>query len=102
MVIKAVISMLQTALPMCGDGPCHRVFKAFYPGDKAEQKRTIEYVEKVANSMKCGFLIAARDIFTAKVSGTFNRPNPQKSDNMLHNDWQDCDYPCGLLADSHR
>lgn len=72
-VIKAVISMLQTALSMGGDGPFRCVFKALYPGDKEEKKRAIDYVEKVANSTKCGFLMAAREIFTAKVSGTFNR-----------------------------
>lgn len=72
-VIKAVISMLQTSLSMGGDGPCRCVFKALYPGDKEEKKRAIDYVEKVANSTKCGFLMAAREIFTSKVSGTFNR-----------------------------
>ncbi|KAH9321467.1 hypothetical protein KI387_016106, partial [Taxus chinensis] len=72
-VIKAVIAMLQTAFHTCGDAPYRRIFKALYPGDKEEQKRAVEYVEKIANSTKCGFLTAAKDIFTAKVSGMFNR-----------------------------
>ncbi|XP_057852719.2 ATP-dependent DNA helicase SRS2-like protein At4g25120 isoform X1 [Cryptomeria japonica] len=72
-VIKAVIAMLQTAFHTFGDAPYRRVFKALYPGAKEDQKRAVDYVEKVAKSTKCGFFAAAHDIFTAKVSGMFNR-----------------------------
>lgn len=37
------------------------------------QFQVVEYVEKISYARKCGFLLAARDIFSAKISGTFKR-----------------------------
>ncbi|KAJ7536016.1 hypothetical protein O6H91_12G053800 [Diphasiastrum complanatum] len=72
-VIKYVIALLWSSLAKCDDIYCKRAIKALYAGDKAEIKKVVEYVEKLANSMKCPFLQAARNIFTAKISGTFSR-----------------------------
>ncbi|KAJ4839959.1 hypothetical protein Tsubulata_047349 [Turnera subulata] len=72
-VVKAIISMLRTALPGCDDGPYRVVFKALLPFEKEEKKRVIEHIEKISTCRKCSFLSAAMDIFSAKISGTFKR-----------------------------
>ncbi|XP_078148491.1 P-loop containing nucleoside triphosphate hydrolases superfamily protein [Carex rostrata] len=72
-VIKAILAILKTTLAGCDDGPSRQAFKALFPGDKEEKKKVVEYVEKISYARKCGFLLAARDIFSAKISGTFKR-----------------------------
>ncbi|KAH6771248.1 P-loop containing nucleoside triphosphate hydrolases superfamily protein [Perilla frutescens var. hirtella] len=72
-VIRAIISMLSTALPGCDDGPFRRVFKALLPFDKEEKKKVIEHIDKVMTVRKCSFTSAACDIFRSKISGTFKR-----------------------------
>ncbi|KAM4076960.1 hypothetical protein ACJW30_12G103600 [Castanea mollissima] len=72
-VVKAIIAMLQTTLPACDDGPYRRVFKALLPFEKEEKKRVIDYIDKISTIRKCSFILAASDIFSAKISGTFKR-----------------------------
>ncbi|XP_042505125.1 ATP-dependent DNA helicase SRS2-like protein At4g25120 isoform X2 [Macadamia integrifolia] len=72
-VIKAIMAMLRTTLPDCDDGPFRQVFKALLPCDKEEKKRVINYVDKICTTRRCSFISAARDIFAAKISGTFKR-----------------------------
>ncbi|KAK9993881.1 hypothetical protein SO802_023584 [Lithocarpus litseifolius] len=72
-VVKAIIAMLQTTLPACDDGPYRRVFKALLPFEKEEKKRVIDYIDKISTIRKCSFILAASDIFSAKLSGTFKR-----------------------------
>ncbi|KAG9439935.1 hypothetical protein H6P81_020100 [Aristolochia fimbriata] len=72
-VIKAILSMLRTALPGCEDGPFRLSFKALLPCEKDEKKMVINYIDKISISGKCSFISAASDIFGAKVSGTFKR-----------------------------
>ncbi|OMO52269.1 DNA helicase, UvrD/REP type [Corchorus olitorius] len=72
-VVRAIISMLKTALPACDDDPYRKVFKALLPFDKDEKKRVIQHVEKITTYRKCSFISAASDIFYAKISGTFKR-----------------------------
>lgn len=72
-VVKAIIAMLRTALPGSDDDSFRRVFKALLPSEKEEKKKVIEHIEKVSTIRKSSFISAARDIFSAKVSGTFKR-----------------------------
>ncbi|KAG5558243.1 hypothetical protein RHGRI_008244 [Rhododendron griersonianum] len=72
-VVRAIIAMLQTTLPECDDGPFRRVFKALLPFEKEEKKKVIGHIDKVSTVRRSSFISAARDIFTAKVSGTFKR-----------------------------
>ncbi|KAE9612123.1 putative DNA helicase [Lupinus albus] len=72
-VVRTIIAMLQTALPGCDDGSYSRVFKALLPLDKDEKQRVIDHINKISTVRKCSFLSAARDIFGAKISGTFKR-----------------------------
>ncbi|KAL4284134.1 hypothetical protein GQ457_16G026180 [Hibiscus cannabinus] len=72
-VVRAIIAMLKTALPACDDSLYHKVFKALLPFEKEEKKRVIEHIEKITACRKCSFISAARDIFNAKISGTFKR-----------------------------
>ncbi|CAM6107427.1 unnamed protein product [Calypogeia fissa] len=72
-VIKTVTALLWTAIPGRKDIFLKRVFKALYCGDKSETKKVLEYVEKIAKSKACDFHQAAVEIFSAKISGTFNR-----------------------------
>ncbi|XP_012090522.1 ATP-dependent DNA helicase SRS2-like protein At4g25120 isoform X2 [Jatropha curcas] len=72
-VVKAIIAMLKTTLPGCDDGPYRQVFKAMLPFEKDERKRVIDHIDKISTVRKCGFISAANDIFSAKISGTFKR-----------------------------
>ncbi|XP_010318187.2 ATP-dependent DNA helicase SRS2-like protein At4g25120 isoform X1 [Solanum lycopersicum] len=72
-VVKGIIAMLRTTLPGSDDGSFRRVFKALLPSEKEEKMKVIEYIEKVSTVRKSSFISAARDIFSAKVSGTFKR-----------------------------
>ncbi|KAJ4778517.1 ATP-dependent DNA helicase PcrA [Rhynchospora pubera] len=72
-IIKAILAIVKCTLAVCDDGPSRQAFKAFFPGDKEERKMVVQYVEKISYARKCGFLLAARDIFSAKISGTFKR-----------------------------
>ncbi|KAF6152987.1 hypothetical protein GIB67_021592 [Kingdonia uniflora] len=72
-VIKAIIAMLRTTLLCCDDGPFRQSFKALLPCEKEEKKRVVDYIDKISTSRKCSFISAARDIFVAKISGTFKR-----------------------------
>ncbi|XP_015581831.2 ATP-dependent DNA helicase SRS2-like protein At4g25120 isoform X1 [Ricinus communis] len=72
-VVKAIIAMLRTALPKCDDGPYRQAFKALLPFEKDEKKRVVDHVEKILTIRKCSFISAAKDIFSAKISGTFKR-----------------------------
>ncbi|CAI0449701.1 unnamed protein product, partial [Linum tenue] len=73
-VVKAIIAMLRTTIPGCDDDGAYRqVFKALLPFDKEEKKMVIGHIDKISITRKCPFVSAARDIFTAKVSGTFKR-----------------------------
>ncbi|XP_059300266.1 ATP-dependent DNA helicase SRS2-like protein At4g25120 [Lycium ferocissimum] len=72
-VVRAIIAMLRTTLPGSDDGSFRRVFKALLPSEKEEKKKVIEHIEKVSTVRKSSFISAARDIFSAKVSGTFKR-----------------------------
>ncbi|XP_058207484.1 ATP-dependent DNA helicase SRS2-like protein At4g25120 isoform X2 [Rhododendron vialii] len=72
-VVRAIIAMLQTTLPECDDGPFRCVFKALLPFEKEEKKKVIGHIDKVSTVRRSSFISAARDIFTAKVSGTFKR-----------------------------
>ncbi|CAK8571971.1 unnamed protein product [Lathyrus sativus] len=72
-VVKTIIAMLRTALPGCDDDSYSRVFKALLPFEKDMKKRVIDHISKISTSRKCSFLSAARDIFSAKISGTFKR-----------------------------
>ncbi|KAK4572461.1 hypothetical protein RGQ29_030770 [Quercus rubra] len=72
-VVKAIIAMLQTTFPACDDGPYRRVFKALLPFEKEEKKRVIDYIDKISTIRKCSYILAASDIFSAKLSGTFKR-----------------------------
>ncbi|KAK7268670.1 hypothetical protein RIF29_21376 [Crotalaria pallida] len=72
-VVRTIIAMLQTALPGCDDGSYSRVFKALLPFEKDQKKRVIDHITKISTVRKCSFLVAASDIFSAKVSGTFKR-----------------------------
>lgn len=72
-VIKAIMAILRTAVPGCDDSPFRQAFKALLPSDKEEKKKVVDYVEKISTVRKCSFASAARDIFGAKVSGTFKR-----------------------------
>ncbi|XP_042408624.1 ATP-dependent DNA helicase SRS2-like protein At4g25120 isoform X1 [Zingiber officinale] len=72
-VIKAIMALLRTTLPDCDDGPFRLAFKALFPGDNEEKKLVVDYVERISSARQCSFLAAAKDIFHAKVSGTFKR-----------------------------
>ncbi|KAL3650379.1 hypothetical protein CASFOL_006782 [Castilleja foliolosa] len=72
-VVRAIIAMLSTTLPGCDDGDFRRVFKALLPFDKEEKKKVILHIDKVLTVRKCSFILAASDIFSAKISGTFKR-----------------------------
>ncbi|KAK4363511.1 hypothetical protein RND71_018752 [Anisodus tanguticus] len=72
-VVRAIIAMLRTTLPGSDDGSYRRVFKALLPSEKEEKQKVIEHIEKVSTVRKSSFISAARDIFSAKVSGTFKR-----------------------------
>ncbi|XP_072983888.1 ATP-dependent DNA helicase SRS2-like protein At4g25120 [Typha latifolia] len=72
-VIKSIMAILRTTMPWYDDGPSRQAFKALLPGDKEEKKKVVDYVEKISLARKCSFLSAARDIFNAKISGTFKR-----------------------------
>ncbi|XP_020095441.1 ATP-dependent DNA helicase SRS2-like protein At4g25120 isoform X2 [Ananas comosus] len=72
-VIKAIMAILKTTLPERDDGPSRQAFKALLPCEKDEKKKFIEYVEKISLARNCSFLSAAKDIFSAKISGTFKR-----------------------------
>ncbi|KAJ3678702.1 hypothetical protein LUZ60_002505 [Juncus effusus] len=72
-VIKAIIAILKSTFKGCYVGPSRQAFKALFPSDKDEKKKVVDYIEKISTARKCGFLEAARDIFTAKISGTFKR-----------------------------
>ncbi|XP_078437664.1 P-loop containing nucleoside triphosphate hydrolases superfamily protein [Wolffia australiana] len=72
-VVRAVISILRTALPQCGNGPFRQAFKALLLCEKEVKKKIIDYVEKIASARNVPFLSAASDIFGAKISGTFKR-----------------------------
>ncbi|CAN4123464.1 unnamed protein product [Withania somnifera] len=72
-VVRAIIAMLRTTLPGSDDGSFRRVFKALLPSEKEEKRKVIEHIEKVSTVRRCSFISAARDIFSAKVSGTFKR-----------------------------
>ncbi|XP_074583383.1 ATP-dependent DNA helicase SRS2-like protein At4g25120 isoform X2 [Curcuma longa] len=72
-VIKAIMALLRTTLPDCDDGPFRLAFKALFPGDNEEKKLVVDYVERISSARKCSFLAVAKDIFLAKVSGTFKR-----------------------------
>uniref|UniRef100_A0A7C9D031 UvrD-like helicase C-terminal domain-containing protein n=1 Tax=Opuntia streptacantha TaxID=393608 RepID=A0A7C9D031_OPUST len=72
-VIKAIMAMLKTTLPGCGDGPFRQVFKTLLPYEKAEKMRVVEHIEKISTVRKCSFISSASDVFNAKMSGTFNR-----------------------------
>uniref|UniRef100_A0A2N9FMJ5 DNA 3'-5' helicase n=1 Tax=Fagus sylvatica TaxID=28930 RepID=A0A2N9FMJ5_FAGSY len=72
-VVRAIVAMLQTTLSTCDDGPYRRVFKAFLPFEKEEKKRVIDHIDKISTIRKCSFILAASDIFSAKISGTFKR-----------------------------
>ncbi|MCO5600450.1 hypothetical protein L7F22_054563 [Adiantum nelumboides] len=71
-IVKTVISMLWTAFDSDAIY-CSRVFKALFGSDRAEAKKVVEYVDKVAKASQIGFLETARSVFTAKVSGMFSR-----------------------------
>ncbi|XP_049395732.1 ATP-dependent DNA helicase SRS2-like protein At4g25120 [Solanum stenotomum] len=72
-VVKGIIAMLRTTLPGSDDGSFRRVFKTLLPSEKEEKMKVIEHIEKVSTVRKSSFISAARDIFSAKVSGTFKR-----------------------------
>ncbi|KAF2311671.1 hypothetical protein GH714_025815 [Hevea brasiliensis] len=72
-VVKAIIAMLRTTLPGCDDGPYRQVFKAMLPFEKDEKKRVIDHIDKILTIRKCSFISVANDVFSAKISGTFNR-----------------------------
>ncbi|WMV20034.1 hypothetical protein MTR67_013419 [Solanum verrucosum] len=72
-VVKGIIAMLRTTLPGSDDGSFRRVFKALLLSEKEEKMKVIEHIEKVSTVRKSSFISAARDIFSAKVSGTFKR-----------------------------
>lgn len=35
--------------------------------------QVIDHIDKISTSRKCSFLLAAQEIFSAKISGTFKR-----------------------------
>ncbi|XP_047320013.1 ATP-dependent DNA helicase SRS2-like protein At4g25120 [Impatiens glandulifera] len=72
-VVRTIIAMLKTTLPGCDDGSYRLVFKALLPFEKEDKKRVICHVEKISTVRKCSFISSARDIFNAKISGTFKR-----------------------------
>ncbi|XP_074372671.1 ATP-dependent DNA helicase SRS2-like protein At4g25120 [Apium graveolens] len=72
-VVRSIMSMLNTTLPGCDDDSFRRVFKALLPFEKEEKKKVIEHIDKISTVRRCTFISAARDIFTAKISGTFKR-----------------------------
>ncbi|KAK1388436.1 DNA helicase [Heracleum sosnowskyi] len=72
-VVKSIMSMLNTTLPGCDDDSFRRVFKALLPFEKEEKKKVIEHIDKISTVRRCTFISAARDIFSAKISGTFKR-----------------------------
>lgn len=72
-VVKAILAILKTTLPHCDDVPFRQAFKALLPCDKVEKKRVIDHIDKISTSRKCSFLLAAQEIFSAKISGTFKR-----------------------------
>ncbi|PHT89071.1 ATP-dependent DNA helicase SRS2-like protein [Capsicum annuum] len=72
-VVRTIIAMLRTTLPGSDDGSFRRVFKALLLSEKEETKKVIEHIENVSTVRKSSFISAARDIFSAKVSGTFKR-----------------------------
>ncbi|CAK9135092.1 unnamed protein product [Ilex paraguariensis] len=72
-VVRAIIALLRTTLAGCDDGSFRQVFKAFLPFEKEEKKKVIEHIDKISTVRKCSFLLAACDIFNAKISGTFKR-----------------------------
>ncbi|MED6156985.1 hypothetical protein PIB30_019283 [Stylosanthes scabra] len=67
-VVRIIISMLRTALPDCDDSSYIRVFKALLQFEKDEKKRVIDHINKISTIRKCSFLLAATDIFSAKIS----------------------------------
>ncbi|GAB2235527.1 hypothetical protein Drorol1_Dr00025952 [Drosera rotundifolia] len=72
-VIKVILALLKTALPGCDDGPFRQAFKTLLPFEKEERKKVIEHVDEISTIRKCSFISAAKDVFNAKISGTFKR-----------------------------
>ncbi|KAF2530601.1 hypothetical protein F2Q70_00033038 [Brassica cretica] len=72
-VVRIILAMLRTTFSECDDTSYRRVFKALLPFEKEEKKRVIDHIDKISISRKCSFIIAANDIFSAKISGTFKR-----------------------------
>ncbi|KAH0935531.1 hypothetical protein HID58_012648 [Brassica napus] len=72
-VVRVILAMLRTTFSECDDTSYRRVFKALLPFEKEEKKRVIDHIDKISTSRKCSFIIAANDIFSAKISGTFKR-----------------------------
>ncbi|KAL1294854.1 hypothetical protein HN51_055699 [Arachis hypogaea] len=72
-VVRTIIAMLRTALPVCDDSSYIRVFKALLQFEKDQKKRVIDHINKISTIRKCSFILAASDIFSAKISGTFKR-----------------------------
>nr|VDD40331.1 unnamed protein product [Brassica oleracea] len=72
-VVRIILAMLRTTFSECDDTSYRRVFKALLPFEKEEKKRVIDHIDKISTSRKCSFIIAANDIFSAKISGTFKR-----------------------------
>lgn len=83
-VVKAIISMLRTALPSCDDSDYRTVFKALLQSEKEEKKKVIEHIDKVATVRKCSFISVAVDIFSAKISGTLKRAQLTQGRKVLH------------------
>ncbi|KAL5728448.1 hypothetical protein ACHQM5_001529 [Ranunculus cassubicifolius] len=72
-IIKAIMAMLKTTLPGCDDGAFRQTFKTILACEKEEKKKMVDYIDKISTIRKCSFISAARDIFSAKISGTFKR-----------------------------
>ncbi|PIA50372.1 hypothetical protein AQUCO_01300842v1 [Aquilegia coerulea] len=72
-IMKAIMAMLRTTLPGCDDGAFRITFKAILSCEKEEKKRMIDYIDKISTIRKCSFISIARDVFSAKISGTFKR-----------------------------
>ncbi|CAH8304237.1 unnamed protein product [Eruca vesicaria subsp. sativa] len=72
-VVRIILAMLRTTFSECDDASYRRVFKALLPFEKEEKKRVIDHIDKISTSRKCSFILAASDIFSAKISGTFKR-----------------------------
>ncbi|XP_057970940.1 ATP-dependent DNA helicase SRS2-like protein At4g25120 isoform X2 [Malania oleifera] len=72
-VVRAIVALLKTTLPGCDDGPFRQAFKVLLPFEKEEKKMVIDHIDKISTVRKCSFISVARDIFSAKISGTFKR-----------------------------